>query len=208
MDKSFSQELANSASHLLGLLLSLSALIFFLNGPTAKYKSSIFLFTIPMIAMYASSVLYHASQKKKLKQTLRIIDHCVIYCCIAGTASSFLIVQNTLNNTIILIIAIWSIAFLGICYKVLIFQRSEWESLYTYFFLSCFSIVSMMPFMFQLNMTVLGWMILGFGFYLIGVWFYLQDHKNYYHTIWHFFVILGSLSHFFSLKNYLSCLAR
>jgi hemolysin III len=41
--------------------------------------------------------------------------------------------------------------------------------------------------------------IAGGAFYTLGTYFFLRDSRKYYHSIWHLFVLGGTVCHFFAV---------
>jgi len=48
-------------------------------------------------------------------------------------------------------------------------------------------------------LSVFLWILAGGLSYTIGVYFYIKGLKNYYHTIWHFWVLMGTIFHYVAI---------
>ena len=46
------------------------------------------------------------------------------------------------------------------------------------------------------------WLMAGGLFYMLGILFFAQDHKRFYHALWHLFVVAGSLCHYCAVMLY------
>ena len=92
-DSSPGEEIANSVTHGVGLVLSIVALPVLVAVAALRHDNwqvvggSIFASTL--IALYASSTVYHALPASKAKDVFRVIDHSAIYLLIAGTYTPF-----------------------------------------------------------------------------------------------------------------------
>ena len=95
------EEKLNIASHALGLVLSLFALIVLLWNAsaigTAWDMVTFGIFGLSLILLYGTSTLYHSSTQPERRRSLRILDHAMIYVLIAGSYTPIAIV--TLNGT-------------------------------------------------------------------------------------------------------------
>ncbi|MBP6558556.1 MAG: hemolysin III family protein, partial [Flavobacterium sp.] len=48
-------------------------------------------------------------------------------------------------------------------------------------------------------LEIFWWILAGGLSYTVGVYFYVKSYKYYYHTIWHIFVLLGTMLHFMAI---------
>jgi hemolysin III len=51
----------------------------------------------------------------------------------------------------------------------------------------------------NLSGEVLTWIAVGGLSYTVGVFFYVNSNRLYYHAIWHVFVLFGTISHFIAV---------
>ncbi|PJC87063.1 hemolysin III family protein, partial [Enterococcus faecalis] len=125
---SLAEEVANSISHGIGLVFGIVGLVLLLvqavdTNASATAITSYSLYGGSMIMLFLASTLYHAIPHQRAKQWLKKFDHCAIYLLIAGTYTPFLLVG--LNSPLAkgLMIVIWSLALLGILFKLTIAHR-------------------------------------------------------------------------------------
>ncbi|CDL12888.1 COG1272: Predicted membrane protein hemolysin III homolog [Klebsiella pneumoniae IS43] len=125
---SLAEEVANSISHGIGLVFGIVGLVLLLvqaadTNASATAIASYSLYGGSMIMLFLASTLYHAIPHQRAKQWLKKFDHCAIYLLIAGTYTPFLLVG--LNSPLAkgLMIVIWSLALLGILFKLTIAHR-------------------------------------------------------------------------------------
>ncbi len=89
----FGEEVANSISHGLGLVLALVALpVLVLSAMRLGNTHSIVgasVFGVTMVLLYLASTLYHSLTHEAAKRFFRLVDHCAIFILIAGTYTPF-----------------------------------------------------------------------------------------------------------------------
>lgn len=200
------EELANAITHGIGLLLSLVGVpLLVLNSLSrgdALLVAGMSVFGAALVAVYASSTLYHAVRPSRAKQLLQVADHVAIYLLIAGTYTPFSlgVLRGALGWSLLGVI--WSLAVLGIVFKVAFRTRFRRVSTAFYVGMGWVAIVAIRPL--ALAMPGAGfWLLVGGGlFYTAGVFFYVRSSPRYMHAVWHLFVMAGSACHFFSVLHY------
>lgn len=196
------EEITNAITHGVGILFGIFALVFLI---LTNYKSSQFyemlsyiIYGSTLIILYVSSTLYHGIPMKKAKKHLRKFDHASIFLLIAGTYTpiSLVALQGKLGWSIF--IAIWTIALLGITFKVFFINKLKIISVIMYLLMGWLIIFIIKPLIAALSTLSLVYMIIGGLFYTVGVLFYALQSKGfkYSHSIWHLFVLAGSIFHF------------
>ena len=204
---SFSEELAHGLSHGLGAVLAIVGLCLMVTrsalygGSREIVASSIFGATL--ILMYAASTLFHSIPLPRPKHVFRVIDHCCIYLLIAGTYTPFTMIA--LHGTDLgtpLLWFTWSLAGVGILFKIFTTGRFEWLSLAVYLLMGWCGVVAAKPLIHSIPNAGL-WLLLAGGLsYTLGTVFYAWQKLRYHHAIWHGFVLAGSLLHFFCVLLY------
>ncbi len=206
VDETVAEAIANSTTHGLGVLLSITALIILtvyssMQNDVVKIVSSV-LYGSTLIAMYSASTFYHLLRNPRVRHYLRILDHSTIYLLIAGTYTPITLVslQGVWGWTLFGLV--WSIALFGIVFKFFFVHRFEIVSTLLYLFMGWLAIIAIEPIIKALPFTALAWIIAGGLFYSVGVIFYLWKKLPFGHTIWHLFVLAGSICHFFAILFY------
>src|SRR5471030_2368753 len=186
-DYPWAEEIANSLSHGVGLVLGIVGLVLLLVQATAENANvmaitSYSLYGGSMILLFLASTLYHAIPHEKAKYWLKKLDHCAIYILIAGTYTPFLLV--------------------GVNFNLAFAHRFEVLSLITYLTMGWLSLVVI----YQLAMKLLPggvWLLaIGGVVYTLGVIFYASKRFRFGHAIWHGFVLGGSACHFLAIYFY------
>ena len=200
------EEIFNSVSHGVGAVLGVGALVWLLmrtiptGNPTRIVSAAVYGFSL--VLLYTMSTLYHAIPGRA-KPIMRKLDHCTIYVLIAGSYMPYLllIVRGPLG--IGLMAAIWSTAILGIVLNAINVDRFKVFSHFCYLVMGWAALVAIVPIWRGLPLAAMMLMIFGGLSYTGGMAFYAMKKYRYMHSIWHLFVMLGSLLHFFAAIFYI-----
>ena len=163
-----------------GILIILSVLY----GDVWAVVSSI-VYSFSLFTLYLASTLYHACSNRTVKAVLQILDHCSIFLLIAGTYTPFTLItlRGPLGWTLFGVV--WAAAIVGIVLNAIDVKK--------------FSKVSMVCYL------AMGWVILlaaGGVLYTGGVAFYALNKIHYMHSVWHLFVLGGSICQYLSIALY------
>ncbi len=153
--------------------------------------------------MYGSSTIYHALTHKRLKKIFQTFDHASIYLLIAGTYTPITLLCLHNNIQVFVLSFVWSIAIFGIFMKFKFPGKFETLSLILYVVMGWTIVFFISPL--RENLADNGFYLLVAGgiTYSVGVYFYINDSKPYYHSIWHLFVLGGSIFHYFMTLLYI-----
>ncbi|MBS0971319.1 hemolysin III family protein [Chimaeribacter arupi] len=203
----WAEEVANSISHGIGLLLGIIGTVMLLMGAFGEKAGLTTLISYSvyggsMVLLYLASTLYHAIPHARAKYWLKKIDHCAIYLLIAGTYTPFLLVG--LNSPLAqgLMAVIWGLALVGVLFKLAFAHRFEKLSLITYLTMGWLSLVVIYQLAVTLPWGAVALLALGGVIYSLGVIFYASERWRFGHAIWHLFVLGGSLCHFLAIYLY------
>ena len=202
------EEIANALSHGLAAILSVAALAVMVGvaaaqGASALTITSVSIFGASMFVLYTASTLYHAITLEKAKRILKLLDHSAIFLLIAGTYTPFLLVGLDSPLARGLMIVIWSLALLGILFKLTIAHRFKILSLVTYLAMGWLSLVVIYEMAVKLAAGSVTLLAVGGVVYSLGVIFYVCKRIPYNHAIWHGFVLGGSVCHFLAIYLYI-----
>lgn len=193
------QEMLNTISHGLGVVLGIIGLIFLMiKDRNITYYStlSIWIFGISLIVLYASSTIYHFFINENLKKKARIFDHMSIFLLIAGTYTPICLITLEKSSGWTIFSIVWSIAALGIFMKIFLTGKVDKLSLLLYLVMGWLLIFDIKNVVHLMNNQALLFLILGGILYTVGTIFYIKDKMPYAHFIWHLFVLGGSVSHY------------
>ena len=213
MNKYF-REPVSGFSHLLGALVSLVGLVaLILKALTFKeYKylslTSAIIFGLSLIFLYTASSVYHLVKSSEgVIKFLRKLDHSMIYVLIAGTYTPICLISLNGYWRWSIFISIWSLALLGILFKMIWFNAPRWLSTAFYLLMGWLVVIAFSPLSKVLPTMGITWLVLGGIFYTIGGIIYALKLPNFsvkfgFHELFHIFVLFGSLSHFLLVYNY------
>jgi hemolysin III len=194
------EEIANALTHGIGVVLSIGggAVLITLAAVYAGAREviSVTVFTVALVLLYTASTLYHAARHPRVKQRLKILDHCAIFLMIAGTYTPFTIAAIRGGWGWALFGVIWGLAVFGIVFKLFFTGRFKYLSTATYIGMGWLVLVAFVPLSQALTPTALFWLVTGGVMYTAGTLFYHNERIPYSHAIWHLFVLGGSICHF------------
>ena len=204
---SLGEEITNAILHGLGALLSIAALVLCvvfsaIHGNVYAVVSSC-IYGSTLIILYTMSCLYHSLKVNNAKRVFRIIDHCSIYLLIAGTYTPYTLVSlnGALGWTMFGIV--WASAVIGIILNAINVEKFKIVSMILYISMGWVVIFTFKPLLNAVDMSGIYLLLAGGIIYTIGAIFYGVGKKiKYMHSIWHFFVLAGSILHFFSILLY------
>jgi len=203
--QSLGEEIANSITHGTGVGLSIAALVIlvvFAAKQSDTWKIVSFsIYGATLITLYLASTLYHAFPQPRVKRFFRILDHCSIFLLIAGTYTPATI--GTLRGPWgwTLFGVIWALAIGGINLKIFALGKFKVLSLFIYVFMGWMAMIAVKPMLAVMPSSFLLWMLLGGLCYTLGIGFFVFKKMPYHHSVWHLFVLAGSICHFFGMLN-------
>ena len=205
------EEIANSITHGVGLILSIAGLgvliAFASRLGNAWHVVSCTIFATTLILQYTFSTLYHSIQLPRAKSLMRVLDHSAIFLLIAGSYTPFMLVnlRGTWGWTLFGIV--WALALLGVLFQISLLRRWQGISLALYIGMGWVVVVAIKPMLGAVAPGGLILLLLGGLAYTSGVGFYLWKSLRYNHAIWHGFVLAGSILHYFAVLFYVIPLA-
>lgn len=202
------EEILNSITHGIGSVLSVIggiALIVFaaLYGDVWRIVS-FSIYSVTLVILYLASTLYHSVRDPQLKRVFKILDHVCIYLLIAGTYTPFLLVSLRGPWGWTLLGVIWGLALVGIIFKTFSAQRFRRFLVLGYLGMGWLAVIAGRELLTRVPTEGVFWLALGGLLYTVGVVFYAWRRLPYSHTIWHLFVLGGSICHYLAVLSLLS----
>lgn len=196
------EEFVNASTHAIGALLSIYGIVMLAAASrNALEVSTTAIFGATLFILFQSSTLYHAMVNETAKRVFRKIDHSAIFLLIAGTYTPILLLVLPFPHSIAILAMIWYIALSGIIYSC-ITLKFKYLSTVLYLMMGWLMIFLIYKIWNTKSHQVV-WLLLGGGaVYSLGSVFYLIK-KKYMHSIWHIFVILGAVLHYFAILELL-----
>lgn len=200
---SIGEEIANSITHGIGALLAVAALVISIVKSVSDgggvLLCAALLYGIALVIEYTMSTLYHALTAPKAKRVFKVLDHSGIYLLIAGTYSPYCLVTLWNEGGLWLAIFVWIVSLAGIAVEAFWTYRPRWISAALYVLLG-WSIVMYVPTLYALMEPAGFWLLLAGGLaYTVGAVFYIFKRVKYLHTVFHVFVLGGSVCQFLSI---------
>ena len=197
------EEIANFVSHTVGAGLSILAFIILtIRASWVRDVGTIISFMafgFGLIVLYTMSSIYHGLKPGTAKMVFEIFDHSAIYILIAASYTPFLyLVVNSPMNKVILTIQ-WIVCFLGILFKAFFTGKFKLFSTLLYLIMGWMIVFAWNDLINNINRVSLIYLVLGGVLYSFGTIFYSWKICKFNHMIWHIFVIMGSISHFFAV---------
>lgn len=201
--QSLGEEIANSLSHGIGLLLAIAAIPILVvaaaNHAGAAEITGVSIFGATMVLAYLCSVLYHVFPAGKGKQLMQLIDHGAIFLLIAGTYTPFTLGALSGAWGWSLFGVVWGLALMGLVLKTCVGAGTRYQNLSVglYLAMGWLVLIAIRPLYLHVPAWGLFWLVLGGLAYTVGIIFFVLDEKvRYAHTIWHIFVLAGTCCHF------------
>ncbi len=201
------EEIVNSITHGLGALLSLIGLAALImvaarrSGPLGPEMVACVVYGFSLLLLYVCSTLYHAISHRGAKRVMRVLDHCAIYLLIAGTYTPFTLLTLRGPWGQWLFAIIWLLAAAGLIFKCFLTGRLQIFSTVTYILMGWVGIIALRPLLAALPWHAVVWILAGGLFYTGGVAFFAGKWR-YAHSVWHVFVMAGSICHFVAVYAY------
>lgn len=202
------EEVFNSVSHGVGALLaviggSVIVTLAVLMG-SAREIAACIIYAISLFILYTMSTLYHAFPFPKVKYVFRIFDHSSVFLLIAGTYTPFMLIAlQGVTKGMIIFYVVWAAAILGIVLNSISVNRFAKLSMVLYLVMGWSVVFAIGDVLASLPFAGTLLLILGGICYTGGVAFYAIKKVRYFHSVWHLFVLAGSILHYLCVVLYL-----
>ena len=203
-DYTLGEEIFNAVTHGVGVLLAIAAIplcvVQAVTHGGGLLLAAALIYSITMVVEYLMSTLYHAIAVPAAKRVFKVLDHCGIYLYIAGCYAPSCLVTLINNNGIPLCIFVWVVALAGIVAEAFWVNRPRWISALLYL-MQGWAVVVCIPALWTLLDPIGFWLLVVGGIcYTIGAVFYTcTKKKKYMHSVFHLWVLAGSIFQFFSI---------
>ncbi len=200
------EEIANSACHGAGALLSLAAIPILVVSAALRHDPWQIvggaIFGTMALLLYSCSSIYHALPGTRAKQVFERLDHAAIYLLIAGSYTPFALGALRGPWGWSLLGAIWGLAILGVAFKTIYGPRYPIASTVVYLLMGWMAVFACRPLMNTVAPAGIALLVAGGLCYTLGIVFYAWKQLRYSHLVWHLFVLGGTVCHFFAVLGY------
>jgi len=205
------EEIFNMVSHIIGGVLGIVATV--LCVVFAAVRGNVYgvisgaIYGVTMIILYTMSSIYHGLKPEKMsKKVFQVLDHCSIFLLIAGSYTPFCLCNIREYSTMLgwsIFGIIWGMAIIGIVFNSIDIKKFKKFSMICYLAMGWCIIFTakLLPELLGLSGVVL--LASGGIAYTIGAIIYgVGKKKKWMHSIFHMFILLGSILQFFCILLY------
>lgn len=204
------EEILSASSHGAGALFGAAALVLCLvaacaSGNTAAVVCAA-IYGGSLVLLYTLSAVYHALRRSRLKYIFRVLDRCGVFLLIAGTYTPLTVITlypSAPAAAVILLCVVWTAAAVGAVLSVLGLKRFR-VALTVCCIAAGWSVIFALPLMARAlgeggtRLLVWGGIAYTAGAVLYGI----GAKKRYFHSVFHFFALAGSVLHFLCIYFY------
>ena len=190
----------------MGVVFGIIFLVWCFQADNNWARIGVILYLFGMLGSYVASTLYHSMKHhSKWKERLRRWDHAAIYWHIAGSYSPLTLIalreQGYWGWS--LFIFVWTCAIAGTIVSFI--HLKEHSNLETFCFIGMglSVLVAFKPLMDSVSSAAVIWLIAEGVSYITGAVFYSLNKKKYMHSVFHFFVLAGSVCHIIAVWDVL-----
>ena len=204
------EEIWNAASHgggiLLGVVFGIIFLVWCFQADNNWARVGVILYLFGMLGSYPASTIYHSiKHHSKWKERLRKWDHAAIYWHIAGSYSPLTLTalrdQGYWGWS--LFVFVWSCAIAGTIVSFIRLKEHSHLETFCFVGMGLSILVAFKPLMASVSEAAIIWLIAEGVSYITGAVFYSLNKKKYMHSVFHFFVLAGSVCHIIAVWDVL-----
>ena len=204
------EEIFNMVSHIVGGALAIAALtlcvIFAAIYSDAWGVVGAAIYGGTMVILYAISSIYHGLRHDMAKKVFQVLDHCTIYFMIAGTYTPVTLAGLRPRYPVqafVLFGIVWACCFTAATFTAIDLKKYQILSMVCYIAMGWSVLIFIVPTARVLGLGGMVFLVTGGLSYTIGAILYgIGKRKRYIHSIFHLFVIAGSVLHFFMILFY------
>ena len=200
------EEFWNTVTHFTGLILTLIGIpfLFFYNTHISFLSLfSLSLFSLGLVMVYGFSTIYHRVSEINLKRKLKVLDHISVFYLILGSYAPVCLITLYDYSGVFIFSAVLIIAIIGTILKIFYTGRLEILFLLFYLTMGWLILIDIRTLFDIINTKAKVLLIAGGISYTVGVLFYAFDKIKFFHSIWHVFVLAGSVFHYSMILFYI-----
>ncbi len=204
------EEIFNMVTHIVGggfgvIALTVSVLVSALRGNVWGVVGCS-VYGAAMVILYTMSSVYHGLKTEFPKKVMQVLDHCTIYLLIAGTYTPILLCAIRPVSPFAawgLFALVWGFAALGSTFTAIDLKKYSIFAMICYIGMGWSVVLAAKPTLQAIPLPGLAWLLAGGISYTVGAVFYGFGRKcRYIHSVFHIFVVLGSILQFICILFY------
>lgn len=204
------EEILHTVTHAAGLVLSFCIAYYCLlpsinNRDTFRTVCAA-LYLFGTTVMFLTSALYHSAKNPERKKILRLLDHCMIFFAVAGTATGCVpTVCETAGMTAGILMAAfaWTGALSGLFLTFFTFKKTRGAQMFLYIGTSLACAIAGGKAFKILPKDAFFYLLFGGAFLLLGAGLYgIGKKKRYVHAVFHVFIDIGLTVFFLGIKKH------
>lgn len=199
------EEIINSVSHGIGAIFSIVVLILcIIKASNVKSIISVIIYGVLMFILYVISCIYHAlGRNVSGKKVLRVIDHINVMLMVAGTYMPICLSLLDAKLGWWVFGIVWFITIIAVVFNAIDVDKYTVISVICNLLLGWGVLLLIKPLLNVCSMNGIILLILGGVMYTVGSILYGIGSKiPYMHSVFHFFVLFGSIFHFIFIYGY------
>ena len=202
------EEILNAISHGIGASVAIAALILCVikSGDFLALTGAL-IYGISLFLVYGISATYHGFPAGNIKKYLQVADHCTIYALIAGTYTPILLCCFVHQQPVLgwgLLAFQWGTAVVCVILNLYDLKRFWVISMISYIVMG-WAIIFFVPYALQLipGQGFLYILAGGISYTLGAILYGIGAKKPWFHSIFHIFVLLGSVLQFIAIYYFI-----
>lgn len=205
------EEIFNMVSHIvgggIGVLALVLCVVFAAIHKDAYAVVGSAIYGATMIILYTMSSIYHGLKPHlTAKKVFQVIDHCSIFLLIAGTYTPIALVSLREYSPFLgwgIFGVIWVLAVLGISLNAVDIKKFKVFSMICYLAMGWCIVIAAKPTYNAIAFPGIMLLLAGGIAYTVGAVFYgIGKNKKYMHSVFHLFVVAGSVLQFLCILLY------
>ncbi len=209
-DYSKGEEIFNMVSHIVGGALGIAALVLCIIVAAMHHSAigvlSSCIYGATLILLYTMSSVYHGLRRGTGKKVLQVLDHCSIYFLIAGSYTPVLLVPMRERYPVlawVLFGIVWGCAIFACTLTAIDLKKYNVFSMICYLTMGWIIILFVRQTYEVVGAGGVAFLVAGGVAYTIGSILYgLGKKKKWIHSVFHLFILAGSILQFFAIILY------
>ena len=204
------EEIMNMVTHIVGGAIGIAVLVFGVLFAARKRDAwgivSVSVYGAMMIWLYTMSSVYHGLKPGRGKKVLQVLDHCTIYALIAGTYTPILLAGIRQSHPVLAWVCFgleWGLLALTVTLTAIDLRKYRVFSMICYIAMGWLIIFAVPQTIEAMTLKGFYWLLAGGVAYTVGAILYgVGSKKRWFHSIFHLFVVLGSVLQAVSILFY------